>query len=236
MLSRTSKTNVSDVFGCQTVAVLRDDLAALHWNSYFSTNGRLLLHWRILTFSVCIICMPRCHHLASDTKHHRKSHESYNRSTVLRNTRVSNNCCRWQRSCTQSSLLPPRPQSLLHILHNKLTVPCNHAVHYCTVQRLQNNGNTKLGFLVTPSSRDETRKPFESLPLPGTTTTAAAASATVNLSDMLRASWKPVKLPTFGDCAAPRASNARAPVTGGGLGSGAPSASCCGGGINGRYD
>lgn len=179
--------------------------------------------------------MPRCHHLAADTKHHRKSHESCNRSTVFENASVSTNCCRWQRSCTQSSFLFPRPQSLLHILHNKLTVPCKHAVHCCTVQRLHYNKNIKLGFLVTPSSRDETRKPFESLPLPGTTTTAAAASAMVNLSEMLRASWKPIKLPTFGDCAASRAANARAPVAGGGLGSGASSASGCGGGVNGRY-
>eukprot|EP00903_Cladosiphon_okamuranus_P005884 g5820.t1 len=73
------------------------------------------------------------------------------------------------------------------------------------------NASGQLGFLVPPSLYNQRR-----IPQPATPYTPATAS-TVGLSEMLRASWTPVKLPCFGNASDSPADSLRAPMAGVGL-------------------
>ncbi|CAM9808914.1 unnamed protein product [Ectocarpus sp. 6 AP-2014] len=71
------------------------------------------------------------------------------------------------------------------------------------------NASGQLGFLVTPSPASQHRQHQQQ---PASTNTPTAATSTTSLSEMLRASWTPVKLPAFGKASEPREKLQRAPV------------------------
>ncbi|CAM9411965.1 unnamed protein product [Ectocarpus sp. 13 AM-2016] len=72
-----------------------------------------------------------------------------------------------------------------------------------------NASGQQLGFLVTPSPVSQRRQQqLQS----ASTNTPTVATSTTSLSEMLRASWTPVKLPAFGKASEPREKPQRAPV------------------------
>ncbi|CAM9331727.1 unnamed protein product [Ectocarpus sp. 12 AP-2014] len=71
------------------------------------------------------------------------------------------------------------------------------------------NASGQLGFLVTPSPVSQRRQQQLQSAL---TNTPTAATSTTSLSEMLRASWTPVKLPAFGKASEPHEKPQRAPA------------------------
>lgn len=84
------------------------------------------------------------------------------------------------------------------------------AISLCDIPR------TQLGFLVTPSPSTQRGNLQPATPY----TLGAAASSSASLSEMLRASWTPAKLPCFGSASNSHVESLRAPVAGGGAGLG----------------
>lgn len=81
----------------------------------------------------------------------------------------------------------------------------------------------QLGFLVTPSPLNQRRRGGVKLQ----TTATGVATSTTRLSDMLRSSWTPIKLPTFGDPSMVSMDTPMAPVSGVGVGCEGRQAGCC---------
>lgn len=75
----------------------------------------------------------------------------------------------------------------------------------------------QLGFQVTPSPHTQHRTPQPVKP-----SALGATASPASLSEMLRASWTPVKLPCFGSASDFCMESPRAPVAGGGAGVGLP--------------
>lgn len=75
----------------------------------------------------------------------------------------------------------------------------------------------QLGFLVSPSTVSQNRQQHH----PAEINASAAATSTASLSEMLRASWTPARLPTFGRNASKFSTETlRAPMAGGEAGPG----------------
>ncbi|CAN0133254.1 unnamed protein product [Ectocarpus sp. 4 AP-2014] len=72
-----------------------------------------------------------------------------------------------------------------------------------------NASGQQLGFLVTPSPVSQRRQQQQQ---PASTNIPTAATSTTSLSEMLRASWTPVKLPAFGKASEPHEKLQRAPA------------------------